>query len=94
MLAIGRALMAAPRLLLLDEPSHGLAPLLVEEIFRLIPRLRQERRLSVLLVEQNANKALSVADHGYVLETGVIALEGPTHDLVHDPRVRSLYLGG
>jgi len=94
MLAIGRALMAAPRLLLMDEPSHGLAPLLVEEIFQLIPRLQQERNLSVLLVEQNAGKALTVASYGYVLETGTLALEGPTNELRHDQRVRALYVGG
>jgi branched-chain amino acid transport system ATP-binding protein len=94
MLAMGRALMVAPRLLLLDEPSHGLAPLIVDEIFALIPRLRAERLLSILLVEQNANKALSVASYGYVLETGMLALEGPTAALLHDPRVRALYLGG
>ena len=94
MLAIGRALMANPKLLLLDEPSHGLAPNLVEEIFALIPRLCEERKRSILLVEQNANKALTVASYGYVLETGNLALEGPTADLVHDPRVRALYLGG
>jgi len=94
MLAIGRALMAAPRLLLMDEPSHGLAPLLVEEIFQLIPRLQQESSLSVLLVEQNAGKALTVASYGYVLEAGSLALEGPTNELRHDQRVRALYLGG
>jgi branched-chain amino acid transport system ATP-binding protein len=94
MLAIGRALMADPRLLLLDEPSHGLAPNLVDEIFELIPRLRRERNLSILLVEQVANQALAVADYGYVLETGTLALQGPTADLLHDSRVRMLYLGG
>jgi len=94
MLAIGRALMAAPRLLLMDEPSHGLAPLLVEEIFQLIPRLQRERNLSVLLVEQNAGKALTVTSYGYVLEAGNLALEGPTDELRHDQRVRALYLGG
>ena len=94
MLAIGRALMSNPRLLLLDEPSHGLAPLMVEQIFSLIPRLTAERGLSILLVEQNANKALAFASYGYVLETGALALEGPTSDLAHDPRVRQLYLGG
>jgi branched-chain amino acid transport system ATP-binding protein len=94
MLAIGRALMALPRLLLMDEPSLGLAPLLVEEIFDLIPRLQAERSLALLLVEQNANKALSAASYGYVLETGVLALEGPSADLVRDPQIRALYLGG
>jgi branched-chain amino acid transport system ATP-binding protein len=93
MLAISRALMARPRLLLLDEPSHGLAPILVDEIFQLIPRLRRERDLSILLVEQNANKALAVSDYGYVLETGELALEGPSVDLSSDPRVKPLYLG-
>jgi branched-chain amino acid transport system ATP-binding protein len=86
--------MARPTLLLLDEPSHGLAPNLVEEIFRLIPRLGMERNLSILLVEQNANKALSVARYGYVLEAGMLALEGPTATLITDARVRALYLGG
>lgn len=94
MLAIGRALMSAPRLLLLDEPSHGLAPNLVDEIFRLIPRLQAERRLSILLVEQNANKALTAASYAYVLEAGSLALQGPTSELVHNARVRALYLGG
>jgi branched-chain amino acid transport system ATP-binding protein len=94
MLAIGRALMAAPRLLLLDEPSHGLAPLVVEEIFQLIVRLHSERTLSILLVEQNASKALTAASYGYVLEAGSLALEGPTERLQHDARVRALYLGG
>jgi branched-chain amino acid transport system ATP-binding protein len=94
MLAIGRGLMADPRLLLLDEPSHGLAPNLVDEVFDLIPRLRRERNLSILLVEQAANRALAVADYGYVLETGTLALQGPTVELKHDPRVRALYLGG
>lgn len=93
-LAIARALMAAPRLLLLDEPSHGLAPRLVDEIFNLIPRLREEDNLSILLVEQNAHRALSVASYGYVLETGALALEGPTSSLTRDVRVRELYLGG
>jgi branched-chain amino acid transport system ATP-binding protein len=94
MLAIGRALMADPRLLLLDEPSHGLAPNLVDEVFQLIPRLQQERKLSILLVEQNAAQALRVASYGYVLETGSLALEGPTEALMKDPTVRELYLGG
>lgn len=92
MLAVGRALMSAPRLLMLDEPSLGLAPLVVKEIFRIIERLRQEGT-SILLVEQNARAALEVADHGYVLETGAIALEGPARNLATDPRVIESYLG-
>jgi branched-chain amino acid transport system ATP-binding protein len=94
MLAIGRALMAQPTLLLLDEPSLGLAPNLVNEVFHLLPRLQVERSLSILLVEQNANMAFAVASYGYVLEAGEMALEGPADALKHDPRVRALYLGG
>jgi branched-chain amino acid transport system ATP-binding protein len=90
MLAIGRALMARPKLILLDEPSLGLAPRLVEEIFRIIYDIRASGA-TVLLVEQNANKALSIADYGYVLETGNIALEGAS--LRHNEHVRRLYLG-
>jgi branched-chain amino acid transport system ATP-binding protein len=92
MLAIGRALMAQPRLLLLDEPSLGLAPMLVEEIFRIIREIH-DHGTTVLLVEQNANKALSIADYGYVLETGLVALAGASQDLLRDDRVRRLYLG-
>ena len=92
MLALGRALMAAPRLLMLDEPSLGLAPLAVREIFAIIARLR-DTGVSILLVEQNARAALEVADYGYVLETGELALEGPSHDLVSNPRVAATYLG-
>ncbi len=92
MLAVGRALMSAPKLLMLDEPSLGLAPLVVGEIFRIIQRLRSEGT-SILLVEQNARAALEVADHGYVLETGSIALEGPAAQLANDPRVIDTYLG-
>jgi branched-chain amino acid transport system ATP-binding protein len=92
MLAIGRALMAEPRLLLLDEPSLGLAPLLVEEIFRIIGEIHAGGT-TVLLVEQNANKALSVADYGYVLETGTIALAGEGEKLRRDDHVRRSYLG-
>ena len=92
MLAVGRALMSAPKLLMLDEPSLGLAPLVVREIFRIIARLR-EGGTSILLVEQNARAALEVADHGYVLETGAIALQGPAQDLAGDPRVIETYLG-
>jgi len=92
MLAVGRALMSAPKLLMLDEPSLGLAPLVVREIFRIIDRLRAEG-VSILLVEQNARAALEVADHGYVLETGAIALQGPASELADDPRVIETYLG-
>jgi branched-chain amino acid transport system ATP-binding protein len=92
MLAVGRALMSAPKLLMLDEPSLGLAPLVVREIFRIIERLR-EQGISILLIEQNARAALEVADHGYVLETGAIALQGPARDLAGDPRVIETYLG-
>jgi branched-chain amino acid transport system ATP-binding protein len=92
MLAIGRALMGAPKLLLLDEPSMGLAPKLVEEVFATIVRLRAEG-CSVLLVEQNAAAALAIADHGYVLETGRIVLEGSGAALRDNPQVREAYLG-
>jgi branched-chain amino acid transport system ATP-binding protein len=92
MLAIGRALMGAPRLLMLDEPSLGLAPLVVKEIFRIIERLR-ETGVTILLIEQNARAAMAVADHAYVLETGAIALEGPADRLAADPRVIETYLG-
>ncbi len=92
MLAIGRALMSAPKLLLLDEPSMGLAPKLVEEVFAIIQRLRGEG-VSVLLVEQNAAAALAIADHGYVLETGRIVLEGAGSALRDNAQVREAYLG-
>ncbi len=92
MLAVGRALMSQPKLLMLDEPSLGLAPLIVREIFKIIERLR-EAGTSILLIEQNARAALEVADHGYVLETGAIALEGPAAQLADDPRVIETYLG-
>ena len=92
MLAIGRALMGAPRLLMLDEPSLGLAPRVVGEIFRIIERLR-ERGTTLLLIEQNARAALAVADHAYVLETGAVALSGPAAQLAADPRVIETYLG-
>ena len=92
MLALGRALMSAPKLLMLDEPSLGLAPLVVRDIFNTIVRLR-EQGVSILLNEQNARAALEVADPGYVLETGEIVLEGPAAQLAVDPRVIESYLG-
>jgi len=92
MLALGRALMGRPRLLMLDEPSLGLAPLIVRDIFRIISDLR-DRGVSILLVEQNARAALKVADYAYVLELGRVAMEGPASQLAADPRVVEAYLG-
>lgn len=92
MLAVGRALMGRPRLLMLDEPSLGLAPLIVREIFSVIETLRATG-VTLVLVEQNARAALQVADHGYVLEMGEISSQGPAEDLAHDPRVIETYLG-
>ncbi|OWW20798.1 ABC transporter ATP-binding protein [Noviherbaspirillum denitrificans] len=92
MLAVGRALMAKPKLLMLDEPSLGLAPLIVREIFRIIAELRR-RGVSILLVEQNARAALQVADHAYVLENGSVKMQGRAEQLRNDPRVIESYLG-
>jgi branched-chain amino acid transport system ATP-binding protein len=92
MLAMGRALMAEPKLLLLDEPSMGLAPLFIEEIFQIIRTLKAEGR-TILLVEQNAQAALEVSDHAYVLETGKIKLQGPAHEIANNPDVIAAYLG-
>jgi branched-chain amino acid transport system ATP-binding protein len=94
MLAIGRALMGRPRLLLLDEPSLGLAPLLIKTIFEKIVEINREQGLTVLLVEQNANLALEISHFGYVLETGRIALSGESASLRQNPQVQSAYLGG
>lgn len=93
MLAIGRALMARPKLLLLDEPSMGLAPLVVSEIFEIIKEISREG-ITVLLVEQNVRQALKIADYAYVLETGKMVLHGPAEEIRHDPRVMEAYLGG
>jgi branched-chain amino acid transport system ATP-binding protein len=92
MLAIGRALLGRPRLLLLDEPSMGLAPLLVEEIFRVVSELNAQG-VTILLVEQNARAALAIAHRGYVLETGRVVMEAPAAELLADERVRKAYLG-
>ena len=92
MLAVGRALMSRPKLLLLDEPSLGLAPRIVREIFEIIAALKAAG-VSILLVEQNARAALSVADYGYVLETGDLVLEGPATEIAGNPRIQETYLG-
>lgn len=92
MLAIARALMMDPKLLILDEPSLGLAPILVDEVFRIIARLK-EQGTSILLIEQNLTKALQIADRGYVMESGQIVLEGTGRDVLNDPNVKKAYLG-
>ena len=94
MLCIGRALMARPRLLLLDEPSLGLAPMLVKQIFAAIVEINRERGLTILLVEQNAYQALKIANRGYVLATGRVVLEGTGAELLSDPEIRAAYLEG
>ena len=92
MLAMGRALMSKPRIILMDEPSMGLSPIFVDEIFKIIQQV-SAAGTTVLLVEQNANKALSIADHAYVLETGNITVSGKAEDVANNPRVREAYLG-
>ena len=92
MLAMGRALMSRPRIILMDEPSMGLSPIFVSEIFNIIEEVSKEGT-TVLLVEQNAKKALSIADRAYVLETGRISLEGPAKDLLQNDEIRKAYLG-
>ncbi len=93
MLVMGRALMAKPKLVLLDEPSMGLAPLLIKEIFDIITRLHQEEHLPILLVEQNARLALAVAEYGYVLESGRVVMDGPADTLRDNPDIKEFYLG-
>ncbi|MBQ1877351.1 MAG: ABC transporter ATP-binding protein [Erysipelotrichaceae bacterium] len=93
MLAVSRALMARPKMLMMDEPSLGLAPMLVKDIFTIIERVNREDGLPILLIEQNANFALKVADYGYVLETGTIQLEGTGEQLLENEKVKELYLG-
>ena len=93
MLAIARALMMEPRLLVLDEPSFGLAPRIVEDIFNIVGGSRERRKVSVLLVEQNASLALELADHAYLLETGYVVASGSAKSLADDPQIRRAYLG-
>ena len=93
MLVIGRALMSDPKVILLDEPSLGLAPMVIEEIFGVIRRLKDEQKITVLLVEQNAALALDIADHGYVMENGRIVLEGPAESLRQNSDIKEFYLG-
>ena len=93
MLAIGRALMSKPKVLLLDEPSMGLAPKIVTDIFKVITRLREEQGTTILLVEQNAHVALNIADRGYILETGRIVLQGISHELLENKEIKRAYLG-
>jgi len=89
---MGRALMARPKVLLLDEPSMGLSPIMVDKIFEVVNDIHQ-RGTTVLLVEQNASRALSVANRGYVMDSGEVTMEGPARELLEDPRVRAAYLG-
>ena len=93
MLAIGRALMASPKVLLLDEPSLGLAPLIIRDIFEVIKQIKEEGN-TILIVEQNAYQTLKIADYAYVLELGKISMQGPASELIHDERLVEAYLGG
>jgi len=92
MLAMGRALMARPELLLLDEPSMGLSPIMVDKIFEVVENIHRQGT-TVLLVEQNASRALALADRGYVMDSGEMTMQGPASELLHDPRVKAAYLG-
>jgi branched-chain amino acid transport system ATP-binding protein len=92
MLAMGRALMSRPKVLLLDEPSMGLSPLMVDKIFEVIQEVSAQG-VTILLVEQNASRALQIADRAYVMESGLITLQGQAHEMLHDPKVRAAYLG-
>ena len=94
MVVVGRALMARPKLLLLDEPSLGLAPMVVREIAKMIVEVNRDDKVSIVLVEQNSRMALRVSQHAYVLETGKVGLEGPSAELMHNDHIRKLYLGG
>lgn len=94
MLAIGRGLICQPQILLMDEPSLGLAPIIVQEIFRVIKQIHEEEKVSILLVEQNARKALSISNYAYILETGKIPIQGKPEELKNDERIRAAYLGG
>ena len=94
MLAIGRALMARPRVLLLDEPSLGLAPIIIKEIFKELKRVNQEMGLTILIVEQNAKQALMLSHRAYVIQTGHLLMEGPSQELLHNPEIEAAYLGG
>lgn len=94
MVSMGRALMARPRLMLMDEPSLGLAPMMIRQIAQVVVTVNREDKVSVILVEQNSRMALKVSKHAYVLETGGIALEGPSGELMNNDHVRRLYLGG
>ena len=93
MLAMGRGLMAGPKILLLDEPSLGLAPIIFNQVFELVEKLNRERNMTIVLVEQNASIALKMADYAYVLENGGVVIEGPGKELVSDPKIKAAYLG-
>jgi branched-chain amino acid transport system ATP-binding protein len=93
MLAMGRALMARPKVLLLDEPSMGLSPIMVDKIFEVVQKIHKQKGTTVLLVEQNASRALGIADRGYVMESGEVTMTGQADVLLNDPKVRAAYLG-